>query len=223
MSGVKQVRVLRNVLSLSVLCLLILWLMRSRLWEYRDALAFGSGAGLVYGLVRWRYVRRRIARRDRRYERNKIFVHYLNGLEVAVAALAHNLYLASPLSLVLVGATLLAFLSGHWWTVLGASFGLVGMGGLAGCILRYEQGHGPVYYQYKSDAWSGAEGLLYQAGTVVQPLQPAGKVKIGGVLWNAVALSGETIDLGERIEVISVERLTLYVDRLPDTADFQPS
>jgi membrane-bound ClpP family serine protease len=35
------------------------------------------------------------------------------------------------------------------------------------------------------------------------------------VLWNAVSLSGEPIDVGEQVEVISTERLTLYVDRLP--------
>jgi hypothetical protein len=34
-------------------------------------------------------------------------------------------------------------------------------------------------------------------------------------LWNAVSLSGDPIDAGERVEVVSVERLTLYVDRVP--------
>jgi membrane-bound serine protease (ClpP class) len=72
-----------------------------------------------------------------------------------------------------------------------------------------------LYYQYDNASWSGAEGMVYQRGTVVQPLTPAGKVKIQGVLWNAVSLSGETIALGEPVEVISLERLTLYVDRLP--------
>ena len=108
MSGVKQVRVRRNILVLGALCILVLWLVRTRLWEYRDALALGAGAGLVYGPIRWCTLQRRIARRDRRYERNKIFVHYLNGLEVIIAALAHNLYLAIPVGIALLGATLLA-------------------------------------------------------------------------------------------------------------------
>jgi membrane-bound ClpP family serine protease len=61
--------------------------------------------------------------------------------------------------------------------------------------------------------------MLYQVGTVVQPLTPAGKVKIQGVLWNAVSLSGEALAVGQQVEVISVHRLTLYVDRLPTLSD----
>lgn len=217
MALVKQVRVLRNVGGVFVLCALVLWLVRTRLWMHRDALALGVAAGLGYGPLRWWRLQRRITRRDRRYERNRIFVDYLNWLEVAVGAVAYNLFLAIPLGLALLAAVLFATLSAHWWTILGAGFGLAGAGVLAGCVLWYEHRHGPLYYQYKSDTWSGAEGLLYQVGTVVQPLTPAGKVQIQGALWNAVSLSGEVIGDGEQVEVISVERLTLYVDRLPDT------
>jgi membrane-bound ClpP family serine protease len=39
----------------------------------------------------------------------------------------------------------------------------------------------------------------------------------GGVLWNALSQSGETIETGTSVEVIGVQRLTLYVDRLPDS------
>lgn len=213
---VKQVRVLHNVLSLFALCALVLWLVSARVSEHRDALGLGMVAGLIYGLLRWWRLRRSIARRDRRYERNKIFVHYLNGFEILMAALTHNVYLAIPLGLVLLAAVLLATLSVHWWTILAASFGLTGMGVLAVCIVRYERHHGRLHYQYNSDTWSGAEGLLYKVGTVIQPLTPTGKVMIDGVLWNAISLSGEVIDAEKCIEVISVERLTLYVDRLPD-------
>jgi membrane protein implicated in regulation of membrane protease activity len=218
MAGVRQVRVSRNVLGMFVFCAFVLWLVRTRLWEHRDALVLGLAGGLVYGPLRWWRLRRRIARRDRRYERNKIFVHYLNGFEATVAAVAHNPLLVIPLGLVLLAAALYTTLSAQWWTILLVSFGLAGTGVLAGCIVWYERRHGPLHYQYKSDTWSGAEGLLYQEGAVVQPLIPAGKVAIRGVLWNAVSLSGEAIDVGERIEVIAVERLTLYVDRLPDPA-----
>jgi membrane-bound ClpP family serine protease len=38
---------------------------------------------------------------------------------------------------------------------------------------------------------------------------------INGVLWNAVSLSGERIEMGAQVEVIATERLTLSVDRLP--------
>ena len=90
---------------------------------------------------------------------------------------------------------------------------------MAGCIVRYERHAGPLYYQYNNAGWSGAEGLLYQVGTVVQPLTPAGKVNLQGVLWNAVSLSGEALAVGEHVEVILVHRLTLSVDRLSTSSD----
>jgi membrane-bound ClpP family serine protease len=62
--------------------------------------------------------------------------------------------------------------------------------------------------------WSGAEGMLYRTATVVKPLTPAGKVDYQGKLWNAVSWSGDPSDVGHRVEVISVERLTLYVDHV---------
>jgi len=218
MALVKQARVLRNVLVLWLWCGLVLWLVRTRLWEYRDALLLGLTAGAVYGPLHWWQLSRKVARHDRRFERNKVFVHYLNLVEVALSAVAYNHYLAIPLALVLLGSLLLGFLSGHWWTVLAGSFGLASGGVLAGCILRYERSYGPLYYQYDSRTWSGAEGMLYQVGTVIRPLTPVGKIEVHGELWNAVSLSGETIEVGHRVEVISVERLTLYVDRLPEAS-----
>jgi membrane-bound ClpP family serine protease len=137
-------------------------------------------------------------------------------------AVVYNLFLAIPLGLALLAAVLFATVSAHWWTVLGASSGLAGTGVLAGCMLWYEHRHGPLYYQYKSDTWSGAEGLLYQVGTVVHPLTPAGKVRLQGVLWNAVSLSGETISAGACVEVISIARLTLYVDLWEGSCDHLP-
>jgi membrane protein implicated in regulation of membrane protease activity len=218
MALVKQARVLRNVLVLWFLCALVLWLVRTRLWEYRDALLLGLTAGAVYGPLHWWQLSRKVARRGRRFERNKVFVHYLNIVEVALSAVAYNHYLAIPLALALLVSLLLGFLSGHWWTVLAGSFGVAGGGVLAGCIIRYERSSGPLYYQYNSRTWSGAEGMLYQVGTVIQPLTPTGKIEVRGELWNTVSLSGETIEVGDRVEVISIERLTLYVDRLPEVS-----
>ena len=81
-------------------------------------------------------------------------------------------------------------------------------------MLVYEHHNGPVYFQYDSRAWSGAEGMLYQRGKVVQPLVPNGKVMMNGELWNAISFSGESIDVGTMVEVISSEGLTLKVDRV---------
>jgi membrane protein implicated in regulation of membrane protease activity len=213
--AVRQVRVLRNVLIGSGLCALVLWLLRARFGQHRDALALGLLVGMVVGLLFWRHLSRKIARRDRRYERNKIFVNYLNLPEVLIAAVVYNPFLFIPIGSLLLIAVLLGTLSAHWWITLASSLGLGATGVVAGCVVWYERHHGRLYYQYNSENWSGAEGLLYQVGTVRQPLTPSGKVIIQGVLWNAVSVSRETIEVGEPVEVISVDRLTLYVDRLP--------
>ena len=215
MALVKQVRVLRNVLCFGLLCVLALGLVRDRFWEHRHALGIGVLTGAVGGWLWWRHLSRMIARRDRRYERNKIFVHYLSIVEVAIAAVAYNHYLALPLGVVLLAVVVGTSVFSQAWIMCLGSSGLVGMSLVAGAILWYERHHGPLYYQYNNAGLSGAEGLVYQHATVVQPLTPAGKVTIQGVLWNAVSLSGETIETETQVEVIATERLILYVDRLP--------
>jgi membrane-bound ClpP family serine protease len=137
------------------------------------------------------------------------------GVGLGVAAVAYNPFLALPLGMVLLASVVgTSVFSSVWITYLGSS-GLAALGVLTGALLRYERSHGPVYYQYTNEGWSGAEGLVYQRARVVQPLAPAGKVTIQGVLWHAVSLSGERIETGAQVEVIATERLTLYVDRLP--------
>ena len=215
MTGVKQVRVLRNVLVWAILCILVLWLVRQRLWAHWTAIVFGVVTGSSYAVWHWRRLSGRITRRDRHFEPNKIFVHYLSIVEVLLSAVGYNPYLAIPITVVLVVGLLLLALSGVWWAVMAATFGLAGSAVLGGYILHYERFHGPLHYQYDSHTWSGAEGMLYRLATVVTPLTPGGKVDYQGELWNAVSLSGEPIGAGERVEVISVERLTLYVDRAP--------
>ena len=216
MAQVKQARVLRNLSGFGLLCAGLIWLLGDRAWQAPDALAWGAALAVAGALLHWRWLARRITRRDRRYERNKIPVSYLSVIEALAAAFAESYYLAIPVALGVVIIMVTVSLSGHWWTALGASCGLVWAVVLTGRILVYEWRHGALYYQYDNSDWSGAEGMLYQCGTVVQSLAPAGKVNMpGGVLWNAVSQSGETIDTGESVEVIGVQRLTLYVDRLP--------
>jgi membrane protein implicated in regulation of membrane protease activity len=215
MTGVKQVRVLRNVMVWPVVCASVLWLVHVQLRAHWTAIVFGVVAGSLYAVWHWRHLSRRIARRDRHFERNKIFVHYLSIVEVFLSAVGYNPYLAIPIGVVLVVGGLLSALSGVWWAVIVGTFGLTSSAVLAGYIVRYERFHGPLYYQYDSRTWSGAEGMLYRVATVVKPLTPVGKVDYQGELWNAVSLSCERIGIGERVEVISVERLTLYVERAP--------
>jgi len=220
---VKQVRVLRNVLIGCGGWGLVLWWLRGQLWAYGYDLGLGCLAGMAVGSGYGWYLQRRIARRDRRYERNKIFVHYLNGVEALTATVAYNPYLDIPLGLLLLAVVFLGAFSARAWTVLASSLGFTATAVVAGWIVRYEQRHGPLYYQYNTETWSGAEGLLYQVGTVVAPLCPSGKVKLQGALWNAVSLSGEAIEVGQQVEVIAIERLTLSVDRLtPAPASHKP-
>lgn len=218
MAHVKQVRVWRNLIGLGLLCAGLMWWLGDPARQAPEASALGAALAVPGAWLHWRYLVRRITRRDRRYERNKIPVSYLSVFEALAAAFAHSYYLAIPVALGAVVVIVTMSLSGHWWTVLGASCGLAWAVVLTGRILIYEWRHGALHYQYDNSNWSGAEGMLYQCGTVVQPLAPAGKVNMpGGVLWNAVSQSGETIDAGESVEVIGVQRLTLYVDRLPDS------
>jgi membrane protein implicated in regulation of membrane protease activity len=215
MTGVKQARVLRNVLLWAILCACMLWVLGARLWAHWSAIIVGAVAGSSYAVWHWRQLAGRIARRGRPFEPNKIFVHYLSLVEVLLSAVGYNAYLAIPLVVVLVVSVLLLALSGIWWAIMAASFGLASSLVLGGYILRYERVHGSLYYQYDSRTWSGAEGMLYRPATVVIPLTPGGKVDYQGELWHAVSLSGAPIGVGECVEVISVERLTLYVDRVP--------
>jgi membrane protein implicated in regulation of membrane protease activity len=218
MPQVKQARVLRNLIGFGLICVGLVWWLGDRARQAPDALALGTLLALPGALLHWRYLARRITRRDRRYERNKIPVRYLSVVEALAAAFVESYYLAIPVVLGVVVVMVTVSLSGHWWTALGASCGLAWAVLLTGRLLAYEWRHGAVYYQYDTSEWSGAEGMLYQCGTVVQPLTPAGKVNMpGGVLWNAVSQSGDTIATGESVEVIAVRRLTLYVDRLPDS------
>ena len=110
-------------------------------------------------------------------------------------------------------------LSGMWWTVMVAMFGLDSSAVLGGYIMCYEWFHHPLHYQYDSCTWAETEGMLYRVATVVKPLIPEGKVDYQGELWNAVSLSCERIGIGERVEVVTVERLRLYVDRVPPWAE----
>jgi hypothetical protein len=74
---IKQIQIFWNVGGLWVLSAVVLWLGRGHLWEQRSALSIGILLGGVASWLWWRHLARRIARRDRRYERNKIFVDYL--------------------------------------------------------------------------------------------------------------------------------------------------
>jgi membrane-bound serine protease (ClpP class) len=56
------------------------------------------------------------------------------------------------------------------------------------------------------------EGLIGETGTVSTPIAPDGKVSIHGEFWNA--MSDQTIEAGEKVQVIGVVNLKLKVKKL---------
>jgi membrane-bound ClpP family serine protease len=59
---------------------------------------------------------------------------------------------------------------------------------------------------------TGSEGMVGTYGVVIEPLAPLGRIKIAGEYWKARAFD-ETLDIGEHVEVIRIERLLLHVRR----------
>ncbi|MBM4324036.1 MAG: nodulation protein NfeD, partial [Deltaproteobacteria bacterium] len=59
---------------------------------------------------------------------------------------------------------------------------------------------------------TGKEGIIGEIGTVITQLAPEGKVAIHGEFWKAA--SDQPIDVGEKIQVISVNNLILKVKKL---------
>ena len=57
---------------------------------------------------------------------------------------------------------------------------------------------------------AGAETLIGSRGTVVQPLRPAGQVRVAGELWEATSERGA--DPGEAVTVVGRDGLTLLVE-----------
>lgn len=210
---VKRVRVLRNMALLAALSLGLLWLGRNGLPGHAGPLALGLLAGLAAGAGYWWRLRHRIERRNRQYARNRIFVRFISPLEfiLAAAATSHLLLLVVP-GLLLV-MLLAGLATGHGWTLFLGSLGLGGAGAVSLAVLRYERRHGPLYYQYASAGWGGGESLLYQTGTVVEALEPEGRIRIEGALWRARSLDGEAIAAGETVEVLDREGLVLQVTR----------
>ncbi len=66
----------------------------------------------------------------------------------------------------------------------------------------------------KNKVTTGHEGLVGEHGTVVNNLDPRGKVKIGGEYWKAEAVGGETISEGDEIVVTEATRLVVKVKRV---------
>ncbi|MGC9112516.1 NfeD family protein [Acidilobus sp.] len=60
---------------------------------------------------------------------------------------------------------------------------------------------------------AGPESLIGDVGVVVSDLAPVGEVRVQGIVWRAVSASGEAIKVGEKVKVVKVEGVTLFVER----------
>jgi membrane-bound serine protease (ClpP class) len=60
-----------------------------------------------------------------------------------------------------------------------------------------------------SQVTTGAEGLIHKHGVVRIPIEGEGKVFVHGELWHAIA--NQPIAVGEAVEVVAVDGMTLTV------------
>ena len=211
---VKQTRIIQNILLMGFVFVLIVLLVLDRLYANLGIVFWATLSGVVYGQFHWSWLKRRIRREDRRFERNKVFVRFISPLELALFAAASSDYILFGIVVFGFFGLIFDWILGYWMSVFVGCFGLCASVVLGLQVLVYELRKGPLFYQYDSRDWSGAEGLLYQQGKVVKALTPNGKVMVNGEIWNAVSLSGEFMDLGTLVEVISREGLTLNVDKV---------
>lgn len=59
---------------------------------------------------------------------------------------------------------------------------------------------------------TGSEGMIGLKGEVTELLAPKGVVRVSDEYWKARS-SAETIEVGEQVEIVGVDRLTLQVKR----------
>ena len=62
---------------------------------------------------------------------------------------------------------------------------------------------------------TGREGMIGLQGRAVQPLTPVGTIHVKGESWKAESV-GDYVEVGENVEVVGIEGLTLRVVRLQE-------
>ena len=65
----------------------------------------------------------------------------------------------------------------------------------------------------QSKQTTGSEGLLGETGEALTQLNPGGRVKVHGEIWNAVSVSGKIAKDG-RVKIVGIENLTLRVEEV---------
>jgi membrane-bound serine protease (ClpP class) len=73
--------------------------------------------------------------------------------------------------------------------------------------------HKLVIPAYRRKTTTGREGLIGLEGIVVEPLRPAGLIKVKSEYWRAESLKG-SIESGEKVEITGSRGMVLKVKRL---------
>jgi membrane protein implicated in regulation of membrane protease activity len=78
-----------------------------------------------------------------------------------------------------------------------------------------EVGDGYFWYRWsrRRRAAVGAEALPGRLAEVVERCDPVGQVKVDGERWQARVVDGGPVDPGENVRVVSLEGLTLLIER----------
>ncbi|HBN83380.1 MAG TPA: NfeD family protein [Clostridiales bacterium] len=63
---------------------------------------------------------------------------------------------------------------------------------------------------------TNVNAIIGKTGIVIIPIpeKDRGQVKVGGQIWTAIGLDGESMDLHEEVEVVAVEGVKLIVKRI---------
>jgi membrane-bound serine protease (ClpP class) len=65
---------------------------------------------------------------------------------------------------------------------------------------------------------TGLQGLLQEVGTAQTDIDPAGQVFVHGEIWEAT--SPLRISKGDKVRILSVDGLTLHVEKVHDKSDW---
>ncbi len=66
----------------------------------------------------------------------------------------------------------------------------------------------------KKKVATGKEAIVGKMGIVIEDLKPEGLVRIDGEIWKAISAKGDHIKKGERVRVVDIKNLTLYVEKV---------
>ena len=72
--------------------------------------------------------------------------------------------------------------------------------------------HKAVIPDFRRKPVTGREGMIGTQGRVVKTLSPIGTIIVGGEYWRAKSVNG-SIEVGENVEIVGLDGLTLKVKR----------